>query len=49
VAEDRDVVADLGGRPLAPLPGDLARIWAPLFAVTRAAVAGLAARGAAGG
>ncbi len=49
VAEDRDVVADLAGSPLSPLPGDLARIWSPLFAVARAATAGLAARGAGSG
>ncbi|WP_370323927.1 hypothetical protein [Euzebya sp.] len=49
VAEDREVLADLAGSPLHPLPGDLARIWSPLFEVTRAATAGLAARGAASG
>ena len=42
-------MADLAGSPLSPLPGDLARIWSPLFAVARAATAGLAARGAGSG
>lgn len=46
VAEDREVVADLGGRPLDPLPGPTARIWSPMFAVARAATVGLAARSA---
>lgn len=46
VQEDRDVVADLATDPFVPLPADLARIWGPLFAVARAATAGLAARGA---
>ncbi|MGI9018692.1 MAG: hypothetical protein ACR2HR_16575 [Euzebya sp.] len=49
VTEDREVVTDLGGLTLQPLPGELARIWSPIFAVTRAATAGLAARGAAEG
>lgn len=46
--DDHEVVSDLAGGPLAPLPADLARIWSPFFAVARAATAGLAARGAAG-
>jgi hypothetical protein len=49
VAEDREVVADLAGPVLRPMPGVLARIWSPVFAVTRAATAGLAARGAGSG
>ena len=46
VEEDIEVVSDLGGRPMDPLPVDLARIWSPIFSVARAATAGLAARGA---
>lgn len=46
VAEDREVVADLAGRPLDPLDGHVARVWSPLFEVARAATVGLAARSA---
>ncbi|MEE8602659.1 hypothetical protein [Euzebya tangerina] len=49
VADDREVVTDLGGKAMVPLEGSVARIWSPIFAVSRAATAGLARRGAAGG
>lgn len=48
VVDDREVVSDLGGHPLDPLPADLGRIWSPMFSVGRAATVGLAARSAAG-
>jgi hypothetical protein len=44
--EDREMVGDLGGQPLVPLPEDLARIWSPMFTIGRAATVCLAARGA---
>ncbi|HUG86506.1 MAG TPA: hypothetical protein VMM13_18205 [Euzebya sp.] len=45
-ADDRELVSDLGGHPLHPLPADLGRIWSAMFAVGRTATVGLAARSA---
>ena len=49
VEDEREVVTDLGGLSMVPLGESSGRVWSPIFAVSRAATAGLARRGAASG
>lgn len=42
-ADDRELLTDLSGDDLVPLPAEHARVWSPLFSVARTATIGLAA------